>query len=469
MDTPAAPLITGFSVRDLFGRRSYDVNVPVIDGQPSKLVLIHGDNGSGKTTLLKLIWNALSAADNRGHRSFIAKTPFTTLLIRMTGGRLLHIEKTDGLQGSFEIVVSRPGAEDVRVRYEAEEDLKISRPSRLAHRALDLERWTRRYAEDASLVRPSYIASLDEDRKNLLAEEQYFAFLAEEIQNPLLLADDRSLYSDDPEIYRTREALARREESDPRVRLSRLVFIELQATLRRVNDYIRSLTLGGQNDGSANSNAIYMEVLRRLAEPTAQHESETDQLTEIHNLLAEIANVSPGYEKYGLVPSFDVVEFRRLLDIAQRTEISALSLDIVAPFLSSMRARYSALEEAHDLLQSFIPTINSFLTEKELHFTPRIGLRIVTSSDQEQLDVESLSSGERQLLMLLATTVLARNDTKLFIIDEPELSLGVEWQRNILESLLDLTDTSELQFLVATHSIEIISSHPEALVQLVPQ
>lgn len=465
------PLITSISVRELFGKRSYDVVVPEIDGLPTRLLLLHGDNGSGKTTLLRLVWHALSAADNQGHRSFIARTPFSQLSIRMRGGREIRIKKTDGLVGSFSLELIRSGFEDLLANYEASEDLSVRSPSRYANPLLREEFLRGQRLMAGYAVSSEDLKSIRIDMTllegSIKAEQEYLEFLANEVKTPLYLADDRSLYSDDPDINRMRESLSRREDSDRRDRLARLVFIELQVTIRRVNEHLRSITLGGQNDGSANSNAIYMNVLRQLVNTSSRSVTAEDSPSSVSELLEQISSVSPAYEQFGLVPKFDIDEFRRLIDRAQSPELASLAERVVSPFLSSLRARYDALEEAHDLLVSLIPTVNGFLAEKELRFTPRGGLRIFTTGD-DLLEVEALSSGERQLLMLLCTTLLARVDTNLFIIDEPELSLGVEWQRKILDSLMALTDKTNLQFLVATHSVEIISARPESLVQLRP-
>ncbi|UPF02927.1 ATP-binding protein [Pseudomonas mosselii] len=60
-----------------------------------------------------------------------------------------------------------------------------------------------------------------------------------------------------------------------------------------------------------------------------------------------------------------------------------------------------------------------------------------------------LSRGEKTLLALFLLVYLHR-DGALFILDEPDLSLHLEWQKMLLPSLLELAPTC--QFIVATHS-----------------
>lgn len=467
------PLIRAVSVKKLFGRFNYSFDVPLVDGVPSRLILLHGDNGSGKTTLLRLIWHTLSSADNRGHRTFIARTAFEEFELSLSDQSSLAVTKVDGLLGSFTVTLSRQGHPDSYVLYRSDEELVVQSPSRQAKNVQTLKRDVqRKLFDDRRLfsLDPHIETAIRSYEDYISAERQYLDFLNESAKSPLYLADDRSLYTDDPEIKRIRDLLSRREDMDidRRDRLSRLVVLELRVSLRRVNDYLRRLTLGGQTDGSANSNAIYVNVLRRMVQSPV--ESQTDAPSSPDGVLQTIADIeaiSPGYEEYGLVPKFNVEEVRGLiLQASPNAELTELIQRVIGPFLSSLRARYDALREAHDLLGALIPGVNAFFAEKEVVFTPQAGLQIQTV-DGDLLDVDALSSGERQLMTLLCTTVLARaDDARLFIIDEPELSLGVDWQRNILGALTELTDETSVQFVVATHSIEIISSRPDCLVQL---
>lgn len=469
----AGSLIKSVHVESLFGRRSYDLEFPNATDGDGRLALLHGENGSGKTTILRLIWNALSAADERGHRTFLARTPFKTFRVETTAGATISVEKAADLLGTFSVTLSRPGHDDSTALFETDESLAV--PSAAKRRPLSAK--TARLlqtskatlsASDRRALR-AYQDEIEQRVASLQAEQEYLKFLRTEVRAPLYLADDRSLYSDDPEIERTRELL-RSDDVSRRDRLAKLVFLELHVILRRVNEYLRGLALGGQNDGSANTNGIYASVLRQLSTATPLAPRPEDGGESVALQLDRIRNIAPGFERFGLVPKFDVDEFIDLLARArERTlDLGDLAERIVYPYVSSLNARYDALQDAHDVLNALVPTINSFLNEKELRFTPWQGLAIV-SADGAELEVESLSSGERQLLMLLCTTLLARTSARLFIIDEPELSLGVGWQRKILDALLLLTERSEVQFLVATHSIEIISGHPGSLVQLRPR
>ena len=72
--------------------------------------------------------------------------------------------------------------------------------------------------------------------------------------------------------------------------------------------------------------------------------------------------------------------------------------------------------------------------------------------------IRALSSGERQILIMLAhlslNTRLLRDG--VFIIDEPELSLHMAWQDMFVEAIQ--TANPRLQLILATHAPAIIGN-----------
>ena len=61
-----------------------------------------------------------------------------------------------------------------------------------------------------------------------------------------------------------------------------------------------------------------------------------------------------------------------------------------------------------------------------------------------------LSSGEKQLLLILTTVLCQDSRPTIMLMDEPEISLHFEWQKILLESILELNPN--IQIIVATHS-----------------
>jgi len=82
------------------------------------------------------------------------------------------------------------------------------------------------------------------------------------------------------------------------------------------------------------------------------------------------------------------------------------------------------------------------------------------------MDPEDLSSGEKQLLLLLLTILPLQSQSTVFLIDEPELSLNSSWLRQLINVLLRVIGDSPVEFIMATHSFELLAQHLDLAVNI---
>ncbi|MFI7356426.1 AAA family ATPase [Streptomyces avidinii] len=75
------------------------------------------------------------------------------------------------------------------------------------------------------------------------------------------------------------------------------------------------------------------------------------------------------------------------------------------------------------------------------------------SSDDKEISLERLSSGERQLIRILVEALSAGG--RPIIIDEPELSMHIDWQQVLIQSIQTIDERA--QVITATHSPEIMA------------
>ena len=119
-------------------------------------------------------------------------------------------------------------------------------------------------------------------------------------------------------------------------------------------------------------------------------------------------------------------------------------------------------------ITTYLKTVGQYLKDKriELNATtseliPHVKIGI---QKERSLEVFALSSGEKQLLILLTEALLQQNLPCVFIADEPELSLHIEWQRNLVSSIRGLNPNAQIIF--ATHAPEIAANHPKKLINM---
>ncbi len=65
-----------------------------------------------------------------------------------------------------------------------------------------------------------------------------------------------------------------------------------------------------------------------------------------------------------------------------------------------------------------------------------------------------LSSGEKQMLIILLTVLVENHQPCVLLMDEPEVSLHIEWQEKLIGLVLDLNP--EVQVILTTHSPAVI-------------
>lgn len=81
------------------------------------------------------------------------------------------------------------------------------------------------------------------------------------------------------------------------------------------------------------------------------------------------------------------------------------------------------------------------------------------------LSLSQLSSGERQLVYILATAANTYDKPTLFLMDEPEVSLHLSWQEKIIDAIMSIN--SQMQIIAVTHSPGIVmNGHMDAYVEM---
>lgn len=79
---------------------------------------------------------------------------------------------------------------------------------------------------------------------------------------------------------------------------------------------------------------------------------------------------------------------------------------------------------------------------------------IMFSQIGEQLVPYQLSSGEKQMLAILLTVLIEDNHHYVLFMDEPEVSLHIDWQQKLIDLILELNPN--VQIVLTTHSPAVI-------------
>lgn len=200
--------------------------------------------------------------------------------------------------------------------------------------------------------------------------------------------------------------------------------------------------------------------------------SEMEELQEAISQLSESVSVYD-HKFIASISTLDIVELlrRKYTEISDETDKLHVQLSKgITRKISDTRGR----EPANSVLDDIQERVEQVTQKREALFRPfsvltdrihgflqykgiRVTQGITLGEAEEAIASDKLSAGEKQMLSFLCYNTFSENAA--IFIDEPELSLNVDWQRLLLPTLLEQGTGN--QFFIATHSPFIYSKYPD--------
>ena len=150
--------------------------------------------------------------------------------------------------------------------------------------------------------------------------------------------------------------------------------------------------------------------------------------------------------EFNLADAFTLSDTLRIIEMVQKWK--------------DLQSKISAIFLPRNIFEDII---NKLFSGKEIHFdarnTPKVHLR-----SGDKVDISVLSSGEKQLFILLGEALLQEERPVVFISDEPELSLHVDWQSSLFSNVRKLN--SSCQVISATHSPDIVGRFQKNIIKV---
>ena len=185
------------------------------------------------------------------------------------------------------------------------------------------------------------------------------------------------------------------------------------------------------------------------------------KLTEeqIKNKLDELEEKRSQLEEVGLLDKEQNMDFLPTQQISKNTE------EVLTVYVQDVEKKLSIFDEIAAKIDLFKKIINERFLYNRITISRQEGFAFFTRGDRP-LPVTSLSSGEQHELVLLYQLLFKVNPDSLILIDEPELSLHVAWQKQFLRDLHEITQLASFDVLIATHSPLIIHDRWDLTVEL---
>lgn len=395
-------------VEGLFGLYNHDIPL----NSEERVTILHGPNGVGKTVLLKMI-----AAVFGGEFNELFSIRFKKFAIEFADGAALAIEKRDEVRGT-----RIPTTDEVL-------DIQMEENHAIASEEFDTD-----VANDGSLYNYPIIVWKNMGGKPSTTTPKWIANLREQLQVHLI--ETQRLF---------------RPASDEKV----------GGLVPTVHEYARDLqqsiteALAGYATQSQALDQSFPQRLLKMRGGTSLTASD------IKTLLTALDEQRAHLRKIGLLDNITSAPFETdALDNLDPVQSNAIAL-----YTEDTRKKLSVLEDIANRINLILNYINGKFRNKSIQISRENGF-VVLGHDGQPIEADSLSSGEQHELVQLYDLLFRVKPGTLVLVDEPELSLHILWQKKYLPELLEIAKIADFDAIIATHSPFIVGDRSDLMVPL---
>lgn len=424
--------IENISAKGIIGL--YDYNINFTDGN-SELKAIYSENGCGKTNLLRLIHCVTSGSSVELQKIF--SIPFKELEIKASGKRILF---TRGINKSIDLNIYNESDESIFFKDLNPGDLKSISDPELGDEIQDKYR-------DISLNVCNYTGSA--------------VYLGTNRLNDLDFPASR--------IARIKWRMGGRNESGEEYDPADIVINSV------IDELSNSLIRNAQRMTISSRGRIYSQIVKNMFNDNNNGDGVNTSVEARNSILKKIKEID-NLEYKNLVAEYELTNFSEyksikgmVSDPSRADAEQFLHLyPILMPYFDSIAEKIQIVSPAARLIGAFIESINTMFRDKEIEYSMQRGFRVrsnIVSEEGEDgiyVNPRMLSSGEKHIIFLLAKVIIsATRGDSLLIIDEPEISLGIQWQRLFVKYVQECAYESNLQIVMATHSPLILEDYDD--------
>lgn len=450
-----ASRLAEFSIDGLFGLYSH--RIPLNDQE--RITIIIGPNGRGKTVCLKCI-----EALFRKNFNYFAEIPFRKAEFRFHDGRSIVIDRkerepaeernADDDQGdgpssvSIRITLTSPGKEDFRwvpknTDRQLRREIRMHIPS--SWRYVGGDNWVDRVdgevvAQQEIIERfgvPARIAALKSDVPKEIGElindiDCHLIETQRLLVLPTNIDDTETLYTTHRRFRESRLAIQQKA-------------LKLKAILKD--------TLSESANLSQSLDRSFRVFEARGPAQLSQRElrEELESLDQRREALMSAGILDKEYEA-AKIPAGNIDPGR------------VVALEI---YVSDAKKKLDVFTNIRSKIDLFKEIIESRFIDKMMFIDRDAGLRI-KSKTGHAVPLDKLSSGEQHQLIIVFDLLFEVTNNSLILIDEPELSLHVAWQKTFIDSLKRMIALNAFDVVLATHSPAVVARHFSLAVELGP-
>ena len=446
--------IVSLKIKLLYGQYDYSIMFN------QDLTFLYGSNGCGKTTILNIIEAIVS-----GRIYNLFKWEFDRIC-------LFYVDDEYDMENKKQIAISYEN-ENLSIVLDEREKYKIDR---------DL--FKRYYEETDSSDELYYLMDKHYPLLGKLRKQFNYVYLPLnrnsefDFENQLYRKMNRH-YSINYKYEMEERMVSREEQVGKAAKLVREKYSEATALVTSINNEFRNRVLKSSLGAKANmSDEAYIKFII----DTINNE-EIDSVKEQYYRLLDSLDLLGETEKKEY--DFFFESYKKLAErfIKSKEESGkSISIPVVLIYdfyqIEKMKTLIPLAQELEQKknealkhISLFKNIMNSFVqdnnAEKRLDIDDTGMIRFLDRNGKKiSMSIMSMSSGEKQLLILFANLIFNVNENKssIFVVDEPELSLHLSWQKLFVEKAKEVNP--KMQFIFATHAPEIVGKYRDKMYKL---
>ena len=431
-------------ISKLFGYFDHSIDLDADE----QITIITAPNGYGKSVLLSIIKAAYS-----NNLIALSRHKFKSVRFHLNDGSVMNILSNGAGGLKFQLARAGQANPELEFPFGLVENFEKSPDQRsLERRISDALPWLGRVGPDkwidnnfddsitASELINRYPEHFDDIQELLLNIPDWFTDITNNT-DVRLIQDQRLIQrASMPSMHRHRYAATRPIDT-------------IEKYARELANNIKNLSVNYSNvaqqlDSSFPSRLINLTE-KDLSMSGAELKEQLDAIAETRERLGQYNLIEPTR-----------VDAMPLAGVATEENQNVLAL-----YVQDIKQKFAVYDDMLRRVELFTTILNDKkLSHKKIVINGK-GFEFQTEDD-EPLRLTDLSSGEQHEVVLLYELIFETTESTLALIDEPEISLHIAWQKKFLDDLMKIIELKSFYAIVSTHSPQIIGENWHLVTEL---